>query len=109
MRAHPGFKVNPDSNDKARRRRENGYRGFHFVVGLSEPLLVANEDLMGIRCEVQVKTMLEEAWDAKTHDVSYRREKDVAPGLLIEMKRVSAELAELDMRSEQLKQLILER
>jgi ppGpp synthetase/RelA/SpoT-type nucleotidyltranferase len=109
MRSQNGFKVSPDSNQAARRERENGYRGFHFVVRLGNQLVPGNEDLMGIKCEVQVKTMLEEAWDAKTHDVSYRREKQIAPLLIREMKKVSSELAALDQRTEELKRLILER
>ena len=109
IRAHPGFLVTPESDEAAQRRKVEGYRGFHFTVRLKEQLLLTNEDLVGVKCEVQVKTMLEESWDAKTHSVTYRREKQIQSELLREMKRVSDELAELDERTEELKGLILER
>lgn len=109
LRTYPKFRVSPESVDAARREKKEGYRGYHFSVQLSDTLLVNNEDLMGVRCEVQVKTMLEEAWDAKTHDLTYRREEHVHPRLLKEMKKISDELARLDGETEILQNLILER
>jgi len=109
LRTHRKFRVSPESLDAARREKKEGYRGYHFSVQLNDLLLVDNEDLMGIRCEVQVKTMLEEAWDAKTHELTYRREEQVHPTLLKEMRTISDELAILDAKTEILKNLILDK
>lgn len=109
MRGHRGFRLDPESLQAARREKKEGYRGYHFTIQLKEMLLENNEDLMGLNCEVQVKTMLEEAWDAKTHELTYKREEQVHPKLLAEMRKVSNELATLDERTELLKALILER
>ena len=109
MRNHQGFQVRPRSNEEALREKEYGYRGYHFIIELKGPLILTNEDLMGIKCKVQVKTMLEEAWDAKTHDVTYRKEGQVSPELLEQMKLVSQDLAILDEKTEHLKNLIIQR
>jgi ppGpp synthetase/RelA/SpoT-type nucleotidyltranferase len=106
---HEGFKVTPRSEAKARILKVTGYQGYHFSVQLAGGLLLKNEDLSRIKCEVQVKTMLEEAWDAKTHDVVYKRAQHVSPDLLVQMKLVSDSLQELDKESENLKNLILQR
>lgn len=109
MKAHRGLRVEPESIEAARRQKKEGYRGYHFTIQLKGMLLENNEDLMSLKCEVQVKTMLEEAWDAKTHELTYRREDTIHPRLLSEMKKISDELSLLDGKSELLKTLILER
>ncbi|OFV96042.1 MAG: hypothetical protein A3H28_15400 [Acidobacteria bacterium RIFCSPLOWO2_02_FULL_61_28] len=108
MRNHEGFIV-PETNREARRKTKAGYRGFHFTLQLKGPLLVNNEDLTRIKCEVQVKTMLEEAWDAKTHDITYKSESVVDQFLLGRMGEISEALAAFDKRSEELKKEILKR
>lgn len=45
---------------------ESGYRGHHFVVTL------ADAALREIKCEIQVVTMLFEAWACKTHPLTYK-------------------------------------
>lgn len=44
-----------------------GYRGHHFVLSLSTPIV-----LLGVKCEVQIKSLLEDAYSALTHDVTYK-------------------------------------
>src|SRR6266851_1506563 len=107
MREHSGFKITPITDEEAKRETPEGYRGYHFTVQLDGPLLVNDEDLMGLKCEVQIKTMLEEAWDAKTHDVTYKR-TNIAPNLQRQMRAVSDQLTVLDERTKVLKQLIME-
>ena len=108
MLAHSGFDVNPRDPKTARRDREAGYRGFHFTVRLANGLARGREDLLDLRCEVQVKTMLEEAWDAKTHDIQYRREREINPTLIAQMKLLSDALQVVDRQSELLKQQIIQ-
>jgi ppGpp synthetase/RelA/SpoT-type nucleotidyltranferase len=103
MRAHAGFRVGPDRDEDARHDKAFGYRGYHFTLDLRGPLLEGNGDLAVLRCEVQIKTMLEEAWDAKTHGLSYKREEDIDPDLLLRMKQLSDALHLLDRQSEAVK------
>ena len=48
------------------KKYESGYRGHHFVVTLTEAALEE------IRCEIQIVTMLFEAWACKTHSLTYK-------------------------------------
>jgi ppGpp synthetase/RelA/SpoT-type nucleotidyltranferase len=45
---------------------ESGYRGHHFVVTLPDPAL------RDIKCEIQIVTVLLEAWACKTHPLTYK-------------------------------------
>lgn len=45
---------------------ESGYRGHHFVVTLTDAAL------REIKCEIQIVTMLFEAWACKTHPLTYK-------------------------------------
>jgi len=109
MRAVSGFVVRPEEDEKAKILRKGGYRGYHYTVQLDWPLLLNNEDLEGIKCEVQIKTMFEESWDAKTHDVTYKQKKRIDPELTRAMRLLSDELTVLDDWSESLKDKILQR
>lgn len=70
---HQKDRVQPiEANPAAGRRDEKrGYRGYNFTVF---PAMGRRFDLTGLFCEVQIKTMLEESWDAMTHDLTYKRE-----------------------------------
>ena len=48
------------------------YQADHYTVTVSDP------DCAGIKCEIQVKTILFEAWSYWTHDISYKP-KDLLP------------------------------
>jgi ppGpp synthetase/RelA/SpoT-type nucleotidyltranferase len=93
----------PERDEHARHDKAFGYRGYHYALQLAGALLDSNDDLASLRCEVQIKTMLEEAWDAKTHELSYRREEDIDPDLLLRMKQLSDALQLLDQQSEAVK------
>jgi len=79
---------------------QSGYTGHHFVVSLIDPAL--ND----IKCEVQVVTMLFEAWAYKTHPLTYKgieknEEHERHAQLLADALRVA------DEHSEFLKLLIM--
>ncbi len=95
-----------NSDDHAARNTDQGHRALHYVVSLqSTP---ATFHLAGVRCELQVKTILQEAFDAKAHDLAYK------PGKLkvgAEMRRqfvlLSTLLQSIDGQTEFLKDLLL--
>lgn len=47
-------------------KKEKGYVAHHLVLGLRE------HKYAGIRCEVQLKTIVHDAWTAWTHDLTYK-------------------------------------
>ena len=97
------FRVKPTSIKEALETKDTGYRGWHFVA---EPNITSHRTLMGAKCEIQVKTMLQEAWDAQTHDISYKKERRIDKGLLDHIKNQSVILQALDKQSEIIRQLI---
>lgn len=97
--------------EKEERERKTGYRGYHFYLQLTSQFVQAQGLSPGAASEnfeVQIKTLLEEAWDAKTHDVTYKREEDIEPDLLDHMKLVSRMLMVMDNQTELLKKQIQE-
>lgn len=57
---------------------EFGYVGKHFVVVLGEASSGARyEDLEGLRCEIQVRTVLQDAWAIVQYHLVYKREEEV--------------------------------
>ncbi|GAH61583.1 unnamed protein product, partial [marine sediment metagenome] len=97
------FKVKPTSIKEALETKDTGYRGWHFVA---EPNISSHLTLMGAKCEIQIKTMLQEAWDAQTHDISYKKEGQIDKGLLDHIKNQSVIFQALDEQSEIIRQLI---
>jgi len=77
---------------------KTGYRGHHFVVTLPDAAL------RDIKCEIQIVTMLFEAWACKTHPLTYK-----GVGTKLEHKKHAQLLADAlrvaDEHSEFLKQL----
>lgn len=82
------------------RERLRGYRGYHFILKRKRG------EARQYSFELQVKTLLEEAWDAKTHDVSYKPSGEIQPAILDHMKLLSKSLVVVDDQSEVLKQQI---
>ena len=108
------FSIKPTRKEATEKRRareeERGYRAYHFYLQLKKGYVRKEMLPQGSekeKCEVQIKTLLDEAWDAKTHEVSYKRE-NIKPELRDHMKLVSRGLKVLDEQTEILKNEILE-
>jgi putative GTP pyrophosphokinase len=55
-----------------------GYGAIHFVVRLGKKNLGARyDDLKDFKCEVQVRTVLQDAWAIIDHHLVYKRESDI--------------------------------
>ena len=61
-----------NSDADARRFNPRGHRAYHYIVSARSDVLLAHPELIGVKCEIQIKTLLDEALDAKTHDLTYR-------------------------------------
>lgn len=100
------FEIVPGKR-KPKRNDPSGHRGYHYIVRVrrSEG---NTSDYSDIKCEVQIKTILEEAFDAKTHDVTYKpRSQHVPSTIRRQFKLLSRALQVVDEQSEFLKNLLL--
>ncbi len=93
--------VTPDK--EARVETLRGYRGYHYTIKLGGERIFTHSRLTSIGCEVQIKTVNEEAWDAKTHELSYKKEWAIKKELAKHMKLFSDALQVVDEESEILK------
>lgn len=90
-----------ESDIKAGRRDDpEGYRGFNFTV---YPAMGRRFELTSLYCELQIKTLIEEAWDAMTHDLTYKRKQAISPGLLSMFTALSTTLKGADQQGEAIK------
>lgn len=58
-------------------------------------------------CEIQIKTLLHDAWGAKTHDLTYKPSGKIGAELLTSFELLGNNLANLDQQSDALRQSIL--
>ena len=84
-------------------KQERGYHAHHFVLGLCDPKYA------GIRCEVQIKTLLHDAWTAKTHNLSYKPEGELDERMKKQMEILGDTLASIDEQSELIGSIIREK
>jgi putative GTP pyrophosphokinase len=55
-----------------------GYGALHYIVSLKEQHAGARyDDLREMKCEIQVRTILQDAWAIVAHHLSYKQEEDV--------------------------------
>lgn len=99
--------LTPDK--EALRDDPSGHRGYHYIVTLHDDALQSFPEFRDKRCEIQIKTILEEAFDAKTHDLTYKEvEGDVPEQLKSQFAILSRTLKGIDEQSGFLRDLILE-
>lgn len=82
---------------------KDGYHAHHMVF-LSDEAKHAD-----LHCEVQVKTMLHDAWAAKTHDLNYKPQGQTDKRLSRMMQVFGDALEFIEVQSELLRHLIHER
>lgn len=52
-----------------------GYLSVHYVIQLKDkPVFTGKEEFWGLKCEIQVRTVLEDAWAQIFHDRQYKNE-----------------------------------
>lgn len=70
--------VEADVKTKASAKAEFGYMSDHYVVKLPEGCKGARYDeIKPLKCEIQVRTILMDAWDSVSHHLDYKKEIDV--------------------------------
>jgi ppGpp synthetase/RelA/SpoT-type nucleotidyltranferase len=86
----------------------SGHRGYHYIITPTLPELASKPRLNKLKCELQIKTLLQEAFDAKSHDLWYKPGNlKVGEDLQAQFTVVSVALNAIDGQTEFLKRLIL--
>jgi putative GTP pyrophosphokinase len=74
-----------------------GYTAVHFVVRLGEGSSGARyEDVKDLTCEIQVRTILQDAWAIIDHHLAYKQESAVPPPVLRRLNRLVAIFEDAD-------------
>lgn len=55
-------------------RKASGYGSVHYLARLSPKLVAPNSGLDGVTVEIQVRTLMQEAWAALEHTVGYKND-----------------------------------
>ena len=71
----------PDDKSEKLSSREFGYRSIHFIVRLNErrTKLCEYEEYKDLRAEIQIRTIIENAWDEVEHHWNYKPERKDSP------------------------------
>lgn len=99
------FKVKK-TDDKTQQAGYGGYRGYHITVEVLAPYL--EEDGKYPLCEIQIRTSYQDSWSTKTHELTYKRERDIPAHLLTLVELLSDQLFTADRQSDILRQRIQE-
>jgi ppGpp synthetase/RelA/SpoT-type nucleotidyltranferase len=68
-----------------------GYNGAHFIVTLGSRYSGARYDgICALLCEIQVRTVLQDAWAMISHQLAYKNENSVPPRLRRDLNNVSS-------------------
>jgi len=99
-------KIVPDvPNDKSANpsyHRDFGYHATHLR-------LVSHHDAhKDLKIEVQFKTMLHDAWGAKTHDLTYKPKGIINPKIKRVMESIGDSLQAIEVQSESLRDMVFE-
>jgi putative GTP pyrophosphokinase len=74
-----------------------GYVAVHFIVRLGQKSSGARyDDLKSLECEIQVRTVLQDAWAIINHQIMYKHEKDVPVPLLRKVNSLAGLLEAAD-------------
>lgn len=96
-----------ESDDKEGKLKSDqfGYRSLHFIASIKEAWSkVPNySDLVGLKAEIQVRTILMHAWAEIEHNLAYKSEAHIPQKFKRKLSRISAKLEEADEQFEELK------
>ncbi|MGJ4925983.1 hypothetical protein ACQR1I_11740 [Bradyrhizobium sp. HKCCYLS2038] len=73
------------------------YRGLHYVISLKDDRLKLPEysRFAGLRCEIQIQTILNHAWSETAHDILYHRPDGAAGFGTRQYNRIHKRMAEI--------------
>lgn len=85
-----------------------GYRSTHFIVKIEDSWAeIPNyRKLNGLKCEIQVRTVLMHSWAEIQHKLAYKKESFIPEEIKRKLFRISAKLEEADEQFEEIKSKI---
>lgn len=87
---------------------EFGYLSDHYIVKLrNETTKDTEKDLLSLKCEIQVRTLLMHSWATVSHDLDYKKEETLPENIKKEMYAISGLLYIADQRFDFFKQISL--
>jgi len=101
---NPGLTCQQDADkDYISKPKQSGYRSIHFdlyvpVVGL--------DGLENIRCELQVRTLLQDSWGELTHEDTYKPGSEVPHIINVMSRRMADVMATLDDMAQDLRNVL---
>jgi putative GTP pyrophosphokinase len=82
-----------------------GYGAVHYVLRLGNKSVGARyDDLRNLKCEVQVRTVLQDAWAIIDHHLVYKRESDIPTQIQRKLNSLSGLFETADYQFEQVRQ-----
>lgn len=84
-------------------KTEFGYHAYHAVV------VSKSGPHVGLRCEVQCKTMLHDSWATKMHDLTYKPMGYLEPRLELLMQAFGDTLERVERQSQAIRDMIIEK
>ncbi|MBL0328253.1 MAG: (p)ppGpp synthetase [Bacteroidetes bacterium] len=87
-----------------------GYKSLHYVVSLSDKRAALSEYISykEIKCEIQIRSILQHAWAEIEHDLGYKGESSIPIDYIRSFNRLAALLETADIEFDRLKREISE-
>ena len=77
----------------------NGYRSLHLDI--ETPIYLSEKTEM-VKAEVQIRTVAMDFWASLEHDLRYKSDKTIPPGLQSQMLSCANEIAEIDRQMQEI-------
>jgi ppGpp synthetase/RelA/SpoT-type nucleotidyltranferase len=99
------FEVESMDTSRTRSETQFGYMADHYIVKLSRDCKGKRyDDLKSLNCEIQVRTVVMDAWASVSHHLAYKKETDIPSTLRKDFNAVSGLLYAADTHFELFKE-----
>jgi len=100
--------IRKDKKITALKINEFGYLSDHYIVKLrKETTKDTEKDLLDLKCEIQVRTILMHSWATVSHDLDYKQDENLPEDLKKEMYAISGLLYIADQRFNSFKSALM--
>lgn len=99
------FKVHKESNKRSEDPNEFGYRSLRYVVGLNAVRagLPEYKRFSDLKCEIQIRSILDHAWAEIEHDKGYKGTFLIPPAIQKRFSELAAFLGNIDRQFQDLR------
>jgi putative GTP pyrophosphokinase len=95
------FEISSQDTSRTRSEAQFGYMADHYIVKLGKEYRGKRyDDILAIECEIQVRTVLMDAWASVSHHLDYKKETDIPSALRKDFNAVSGLLYAADTHFE---------